>query len=263
MSKSTSSLVGGVVFVTGGASGIGKGTIFGFIASGVKNIAISDVDRTALEAWVAELSTQYENVDVLAIPTDVSSEPSVNAAIEATVKRFGRIDIAVNNAGVSGPRGEAFDISFQEWQSTININLNGVWLCQRAEIKQISKGLRYGRGVIVNVSSMYGVVGISSSMPATVYAASKHAVIGLTRTEANKYAQHGIRINAICPGYVDTALLKEATAAGHMEAEILATPMKRIGQVEEVVDCIIFLASSMSSFMSGSTLIVDGGYTSK
>lgn len=187
--------------------GIGKGTVLGFIASGVKKISITDIDQKALDGLAIELNGQYDDVDVLAIHMDVASESSVNSAVEETVKRFGRIDIAINNAGVSGPRGSTFETSFEEWQSTININLHGVWLCQRAEIKQMSqqeyyppasnnflsslrllmcelrsKGPRHGRGVIINVSSMYGVVGISSEAPATAYAASKHAVVGLTRT---------------------------------------------------------------------------------
>ncbi|KAM5342239.1 hypothetical protein ACJ41O_013205 [Fusarium nematophilum] len=111
------------------------------------------------------------------------------------------------------------------------------------------------------MASMYGTVGISSPQPATAYAASKHAVVGLTKTDASTFAEHGIRINAICPGYVETPLLRAATQAGNMDGEIAKTPMKRLGTVEEIVDCIVFLASPMSSFMTGSTMVVDGGYT--
>lgn len=125
--------------ITDPTIGIGKGTVLGFIASGVRKVSITDVDQTALDALAIDLNSQYGGLDVLAMHMDVASESSVNSAVGETVKRFGRIDIAINNAGVSGPRGATFETSFEEWQSTININLHGVWLCQRAEIKQMSQ----------------------------------------------------------------------------------------------------------------------------
>ncbi|KAM5357648.1 hypothetical protein ACJZ2D_016050 [Fusarium nematophilum] len=199
-----------------------------------------DVDRESLTKTVDDFKSRYNDVEVYQKVIDIASEGAVQAAADETMARFGRIDIAVNNAGISGPRGPATDINFMDWKAAIDVNLHGLWLCQRAEISQMLKqeavDSRRGRGTIVNMASMYGTVGISSPQPATAYAASKHAVVGLTKTDASTFAEHGIRINAICPGYVETPLLRAATQAGNMDGEIAKTPMKRLGTVEEIVD---------------------------
>ena len=167
-----------------------------------------------MEVTSSEISKIHGDVEVLKLEIDTSSEETVKTAISKVVEHYRRIDIAVNNAGVGGAHHRSHDIPLDEWQKVMSINLNGVWLCQKAEIQQMLKqdpldpAPRGNRGVIVNVASMYGVTGASPSTMATAYTASKHGVMGLTKADAIAYASEGIRINAICPGYVATPLLK-------------------------------------------------------
>lgn len=147
---------------------------------------------------------------------DTRKEDSVNSAIDQTVKKFGRIDIGINNAGIGGQPKQSIDVELADWENVMAVNLNGVFLCQKAQIRQMLKQEpldpppRGNRGVIVNVASMLGLTGASPNTPATAYSASKHGVIGLTKTDAMNYARQGIRINAMCPGYVNTPLLQNA-----------------------------------------------------
>lgn len=200
---------------------------------------------------------------------DTSKEDSVQSAIDQTVKTFGRIDIAVNNAGIGGKAKPTAEGDFADWQRVISVNLHGVWLCQRAQIRHMLQQEplvpppRGSRGVIVNVASMLGLVASSPTTPACEYTASKHGVVGLTRTDGVAYASQGIRINAICPGYIATPLLKSATARGVMAGEMAKVPQGRLGEMEEIADSIVYLSSPMSSFMTGATLAVDGGYTAQ
>lgn len=149
---------------------------------------------------------------------DVSKEESINSAVDQTVQRFSRLDIAVNNAGI-GVGGPTDQLSLEDWRKVMSVNLDGLWLCQRAQIRQMLRQEpldpppRGNRGVIVNVASMLGLVASSPETPAVAYTSSKHGVVGLTRTDATMYASRGIRVNAICPGYVATPLLKEATVS--------------------------------------------------
>lgn len=234
---------------------------------GVRQFALCDIRPDSLKTTTKELKSRYGNVDVLEIETDTSKEASVNNAVAETVKRFSRLDIAVNNAGVGGAGKPSHEQELEDWRRLMAINLDGVWLCQRAEIRQMLKQdyldpkPRGNRGVIVNVASMLGLVASVPSVAAVSYTSSKHGVMGMTKTDAIMYAPHGIRINAMCPGYIGTPLLKQATAAGIMADEVARVPQGRLGEIEEIADAISFLASPMSSFMCGIGLDVSGGYT--
>jgi len=259
------SLLKGTAFITGAASGIGQATAFAFAKNGIKKLALTDINRNALLATASAIKAQFPGVEIESMELDVCDEKAVEGCVAAAVKKFGRIDVGVNVAGIGGA-GKVTDESEEtDWAKVIDINLNGVWRSQRAQLRamleQENLGLREGRGSIINVASMYGLVAPPAYIPASPYTASKHGVVGLTKSDAITYAAHGIRINAICPGYVNTPLLKEATVAGAMDSEIAKTPMQRMADPEEIGDSIVFLASPMSSFMTGASLVVDGGYT--
>ncbi|KAI0010930.1 hypothetical protein F4779DRAFT_575190 [Xylariaceae sp. FL0662B] len=199
---------------------------------------------------------------------DVRDGRQIKAVLEKVVKKFGRLDIAVNNAGISGPSDNTHEVDEADYTNLIQINLNGVWMCQKEELaifmKQENKGIRYGRGVIVNMSSILGLFSPPKGMPFTAYTAAKHGVIGMTKSDAVQYGEHGIRINAICPGFTKTPLLNNILALGDQTpfaGEIQRCSLKRIGEVEEISDCIVFLASPMSSYVQGAFLVADGGFT--
>lgn len=262
-------LLKGVAFITGAGSGIGQYTAYAFAKHGITQLALCDIRPETLKETTAHLKTINENISVLEVEADVSNESDVQNAISKTLKTFGRIDIAVNNAGIGHAPKHTADVEFSEFQKVFSVNLNGVWLCQRAQIRQmltqdyLSPPPRGNRGVIINVASMLGHVGSSPGTPAAAYTSSKHAVVGLTKTDAVAYAPQGIKINAMCPGYVATPLLKGASDSGAMGAEVAKVPQQRLGEMEEIADSIVFLASPMSSFMTGASLIVDGGYTAQ
>ncbi|QKX63423.1 uncharacterized protein TRUGW13939_10593 [Talaromyces rugulosus] len=252
----------GSAYITGAGSGIGRAVAHAFVKNGVSQIALGDINEQTAQETADQLKSINKDVNAIAIQVDVANEDSVKASIETATAAFGRIDFAVNNAGINGPLGLASDVSFEDWKKTIDINLSGVWLCQRAEITQMllqePVSTRQYRGAIVNVSSMLGINGIWSETPPTAYSACKHGIVGLTKTDANTVASKGIRINAICPGFVSTPILKLALDMGYMDEQIAATPMKRVATPEEVADGIVFLVSPASSFMTGSALVMDG-----
>lgn len=164
-------------------TGIGKATAFSFAKHGVKKIAIGDINQKAIDATATELGRQYPELEILPMQLDVSSEQSIEDAVAATAKKFGGIDYAVNNAGIAGPLVRSAEHTLANWHQTMSVNLHGVWMSQRAEIRQMMKqelgdSYRTGRGVIVNMSSMYGIIGTSMNTPAVAYTTSKHAVVG-------------------------------------------------------------------------------------
>ncbi|CAK4031913.1 Hypothetical predicted protein [Lecanosticta acicola] len=261
------SLLRGTTLITGAGSGIGQHAAYAFANHGIRNFALCDINPTSLKQTTSQLKAAHKDVSVLELNVDTSKEDSVHSAIDSTVKSFSRIDVAVNNAGVGGSGRHTHEMELTDWQRVMSINLNGVWLCQRAQIRQMLKQEplipppRGNRGVIVNVASMLGLKGSSPEVPACEYTASKHGVVGLTRTDAAAYAKEGIRINAICPGYVATPLLKNSSSLAAMQAEIAKVPQQRLGDMEEIADSIVYMASPMASFMTGSAMTVDGGYT--
>ncbi|KAJ5316539.1 hypothetical protein PENANT_c019G10874 [Penicillium antarcticum] len=257
--------VKGTAFITGGASGIGKATALAFAKNGINALALVDVNLSLLESTLQEIQCQYPGVQAVTFQVNVADEASVNAAVQKTVEKFGSIDIGVNCAGISGNPTPTHEMSLAEWNKVIAINQTGLWLCQRALIRQMltqdSRGIREGRGVIVNVSSMFGVGGPPGPFGIPHYTAAKHAVVGVTKMDAKAYSPQGIRINAICPGFVNTPIIKEQIESGSMDSQFQMTPIGRPAQVEEISDVMLFLASNMSSYMCGAALVVDGGFT--
>jgi NAD(P)-dependent dehydrogenase (short-subunit alcohol dehydrogenase family) len=207
-------------------------------------------------------------VSVQAFELDVTNEKAVDDSIARTVKEFGRLDYAVNNAGIGGVIKTSDHVPKDDFEKVLSVNTTAVWLCQRAQVRQMLKqekltdSYRSCRGSIVNVASMYGLVAPPLNVPVTAYATSKHAVIGLTKSDALAFAHRGIRINAISPGYVLTPLIRETMGEGNMmETERMKVPVHRYSEMEEIGDCIAFLHSDAASYMVGATLVADGGYT--
>ncbi|EPE04495.1 short chain dehydrogenase reductase family oxidoreductase [Ophiostoma piceae UAMH 11346] len=262
-------LVKGTAFITGAASGIGRYTALAFARHGISNLALADVNLGALETSSNELQAQFPHVKVLILQLDVQNGDDVRAAVARTVSQFGRLDIAVNNAGIGGSGNPTHEVEEEEWRRIINIDLDGVWRCQKEEIcvmrNQDDLGPRDGRGRIINTASMYGIVA-GATLAQTAYSAAKHGVIGLTKGDGNTYGPENIRINAICPGYVATPLLLNNMSLdpdSPLNKDIARTPLRRLCTMEEIADSITFLASPMSSFMQGAALLVDGGFTTQ
>lgn len=242
------------VFITGGLSGIGYACAIAAAQEGA-HIVIADLKSSITEESMAAI----KNIDDTALfaECDVSNFSQVETAIKKTVSVFGRLDIALNNAGIAGEPNKTGDMSEEAWLKVIGINLNGVFNCMKHELAQMSL---QKTGVIVNMASILGKVGFATS---SHYVAAKHGVVGLTQAAALEYAAEGIRINAICPGFIDTPLLEKGGITNHPDIKqhiIDLHPMKRLGKSEEIASGFIFLASDESAFMTGTTLGMDGGY---
>lgn len=242
---------GKAAFVTGAGSGIGR-SIARLLAAEGARVAACDVD----EAGVKETAAQIEGGggEAIAFATDVTREDDVARAVERCVDAFGRIDCAVNNAGISGTPGAIQDVDFAAWQRTLDINLSGVFLCLKYELPRM---VAQGGGAIVNVASGAGLIAVPLMSP---YCASKHAVLGLTKTAAVENARTGVRVNAVCPGSTDTPMI-QATIAGNaaMEKMILRSmPGGRLGEPDEVAQAAVWLCSDRASFVSGESMLVDG-----
>lgn len=239
-----------VAIVTGGASGIGESSVRLFAAEGAKVVIADFSDRG--QAVSDELNK--EGFDTLFVKTDVTKEQDVISMVEQTVAKYGKLDILFANAGIAQD-GPADQLAFDSWQRTIDINLTGVFLCDKYAIKQM---LAQGNGgAIVNCGSIHSHVGKAG---VTAYASAKGGVKLLTQTLGTDYAAKGIRINAVCPGYIDTPLIKGRTEAITQHLVGLH-PMGRLGKPEEVAKAVLFLASDDASFITGTSLLVDGGYT--
>jgi NAD(P)-dependent dehydrogenase (short-subunit alcohol dehydrogenase family) len=246
-------LAGKVAVVTGGASGIGRACVNAFAAQGV-SVVVADRDTAAGQATLDGLPT---GSTAIFVPTDVTDADSVAAMVQAALDTFGGLDIAYNNAGVEAAGRAVADMTDQDWQHVIDVNLTGVWQCMRAELPAM---LARGGGSIVNTASALGQVALPLQ---SSYVASKHGVIGLTKAAALEYSSRGIRINAICPGVVQTAMIEEVAAAtpGFMADMYTRHPIGRIAAVDEIADGVLWLSSSASAFVTGSALSIDGGYS--
>lgn len=244
-----------VVLITGAASGIGRASALIFAREGAK-LMLSDVN----DAGGMETITLIEQGGGKAeyLHCDVAKSSDISALVDAAVSRFGGLHYAVNNAGISGtflnPITETEEATYD---AVMAINVKGVWLCMKAEIPAI---LQSGGGSIVNLASVAGLIGAPGG---AVYAASKHAVIGLTRSVALEYARHGLRVNAICPSYIETPMVTNLSDVDPKMAERTqkASPMKRLGQPNEVAEAIVWLCSEKASFINGTTMAIDGGLT--
>ncbi|KAL3429651.1 hypothetical protein BDV09DRAFT_180028 [Aspergillus tetrazonus] len=266
-SSNPPSQVTGTAFITGGASGIGRSIAHTYAQNGISALALADISLPALEATQAELLQSHPHLaDRIAIyRVNVTKEEEISAAVQCAAQRFGRIDISVHGAGITGTGAYTHELDLKEWQRVIDVNQTGVMLCDKWMVKQmlgqeLIPGYR-GRGIIVNISSIYGVVAPDGRLGVAPYAASKHAVIGLTKLDAKNYAKDGIRINAICPGFVDTPLTHRNLVEGVFSPEIENTVLKRPARPEEIADAVLFLTSRMGSYMCAGALVVDGGYT--
>ena len=247
----TSEFSGRVAFITGGASGLGRAAAQQLAAQGAL-VVIADVQPDLAESLVLELTDN--GAQAIAVACDVCDDRAVEVAVTATVARFGRLDIAINAAGIGGPEVKTAEYDPDEWNRVIDVNLNGVWRCMRHEIPAM---LATGGGAIVNVASVAGLIGFPRH-PA--YAASKHGVVGLTKTAALEYGRKGVRINALCPGFTLTPMVQQMIDAGLPQEELAArVPLGRLGTPDEVAAAALFLCSAASAFMSGHALAIDGG----
>ncbi len=244
-----------VALVTGAASGLGLATAKAFAESGA-SVAMADWNETAVRSAAETLAAQGHRT--LALHCDVSDDTQVEAMVEQTVSAFGRLDAAYNNAGVQNIVAETADASREDFDRVLSINLRGVWSCMKFELRQMRK---QGSGAIVNCSSIGGLVG---SPGRGSYQASKHGVLGLTKSAALEYAAQGIRINAVCPGLIHTPMAEQMMAAGQtdaLNAMLKNVPVGRFGRPEEIAEAVIWLCSSAASLVVGHALTVDGGYT--
>jgi NAD(P)-dependent dehydrogenase (short-subunit alcohol dehydrogenase family) len=241
-----------VVIVTRASAGIGRATALAFAREGA-NVVVADVDEERGEKVAAEVANL--GVDAIFVRTDVSDRSDVEHLVDRAVAHFGCLDYAVNNAGVEGAQAATHDCPISNWDRTIAVDLTGVFLCMRAEIPKM---LDLGGGAIVNVSSIAGLVGFAG-IPA--YTAAKHGVVGLTKSAALEYATQGIRVNAVCPGVIDTEMVGRFTADDpEATAQMLQLePVGRMGTPEEIADAIVWLCSDRASFVTGEAIAVDGG----
>lgn len=245
---------GRVAIVTGGSFGIGRATAVAFAMRGAK-VVVADcmVDKEN------ETLSLIKNAggDAMFIQCDVSDSFAVKDMIEKVIVRFGRIDYAFNNAGIEGLINNTHECTEANWDKTLSINLKGVWLCMKYEIQQM---LKVKKGVIINCASVAGLNGFAG-LPA--YTASKHGIVGLTKSAALEYAKQGIRINAVCPGVIHTPMIDRITGKDKEVEKIYIglEPVGRMGNPEEVAEAVVWLCSDAASFVTGIAMPVDGGFT--
>ena len=249
----TGELEGKVALVTGGTSGIGRDTAVLFAKAGAKVVVAG---RREPEGQETVKLVRAAGGDGLFVKSDVSKAAEVDSLIRQVVERFGRLDIAFNNAGIEGVWAPIVTQSEKDFDRTIDINLQGVWLCLKYEIRQMLK--QGSGGAIVNMASIAGFVG---SAGAAAYSASKHGVLGLTKAAALETARSGIRINAVCPGAIETSMAERLFGAPEVHKYVLGVhPLGRFGRPEEVAEAVVWMCSGRASFMTGQSLVLDGGF---
>ena len=246
-------MLGKVALVTGGSSGIGKATALAFAQRGAK-VVIASRGQAHGEAAVEEIKAR--GGDALWVQTDVSQAEQVEALVKRTIEAYGRLDYAFNNGGSGGMGGWITDIQEADWDATLDGYLKSVWLCMKFELIEM---LKQGNGAIVNTSSVDG----QRAFPwDPVYSAAKHGVLGLTKSAAMQYAEKGIRINAVCPGWIRTPpvedMIKRNPDSKH--GMLQHQPIGRLGEPEEVAEAVVWLCSEQASLIVGTALAVDGGY---
>ena len=248
---------GKVALVTGGSSGIGRATALAFAREGAKVVVADvDIDRGAKTVGLI----REKGGDAIFAKTDVTQKYDIEMLVKRTVDTYGRLDFAFNNAGIEGTQAPTADYLEEVWNRAIAVNLTGVWLCMKYEIPQM---LKQGGGVIINCASILGTVGFAN---ASAYVAAKHGVLGLTKTAAIEYATQGIRINAICPAFIETPMLERGGLTNDPQVyQMIAGlhPMKRLGTPEEIAGPVLWLCSDAASFVTGQALLVDGGYVAQ
>ena len=248
---------GKVALVTGAGSGIGRATSLAFVREGAR-VVVSDINSEGGEETVSMI--RHSGGEAAFIHANVTRADQVEAMVAKTVEAYGRLDAAFNNAGIATiNRVPIHEYPEDEWDRIVDIDLKGVWLCMKYEIPHM---LRQGSGAIVNTSSIAGLV----AMPGrSAYVASKHGVIGLTKTAALEYAKQGIRVNAVSPGYIRTPMVEPVIAANPaLEKQIVANqPIGRLGTPEEIAEAVLWLSSDAASFVTGHTMAVDGAYVAQ
>jgi NAD(P)-dependent dehydrogenase (short-subunit alcohol dehydrogenase family) len=243
-----------VAIVTGGSFGIGRATALAFAQKGAKVVVVDWKENDETINLIKK-----SGAEALFIQCDVSKSSDVKEMVEKTIATFGRLDYAFNNAGIEGNSGSIKDCSEENWDKTIGVNLKGVWLCMKHEIPQM---IKQSKGVIVNCSSVAGLVGFAG-LPA--YVASKHGVIGLTKTAALECAKLGIRVNAVCPGVIQTPMIDRLTGNDKKAIEQFTNlePVGRFGRAEEIANAVIWMCSDGASFVTGHAMAVDGGFVAQ
>ena len=243
---------GQVAVVTGAGAGIGRATALAFAAEGLK-VVVADRDVAGGEDTVAQIKAAGGSAIFLGC--DVTVEAQVKQLMEQTISTYGRLDYAFNNAGIEIEQGRLADGTLDEFDAIMGVNVKGVWLCMKYQLPLM---LAQGGGAIVNTAS---VAGLGAAPKMSIYSASKHAVIGLTKSAAIEYAKKHIRVNAVCPGVIDTDMFRRAYEADPRKAEFAAAmhPVGRIGKVEEVASAVLYLCSDGAAFTTGHALAVDGG----
>ena len=243
---------GQVALVTGAGAGIGQATALAFAGEGLK-VVVADRDVAGGEDTVAQIKAAGGSAIFLGC--DVTVEAQVKQLMEQTISTYGRLDYAFNNAGIEIEQGRLADGTLDEFDAIMGVNVKGVWLCMKYQLPLM---LAQGGGAIVNTAS---VAGLGAAPKMSIYSASKHAVIGLTKSAAIEYAKKRIRVNAVCPAVIDTAMFRRAYEADPRKAEFAAAmhPVGRIGKVEEVASAVLYLCSDGAAFTTGHALAVDGG----
>jgi NAD(P)-dependent dehydrogenase (short-subunit alcohol dehydrogenase family) len=250
------SLDGKVALVTGGSSGIGRATALAFAACGAA-VVVADVGDGGGTVVAEELHAAGHKARF--VHADVSNPEEVARLVATTISEFGALDIAFNNAGIEGTTQPLHECTIDDWTRTIEVDLTGVFLCMREQLRVM---LEHGGGSIINNSSVAGLVGFEGAAP---YVSAKHGIIGLTRTAALEYATKGIRVNAVCPGVIDTPMVRRAA---HGDAEmrkrfVQMEPVQRLGTPAEVANLVVWLASDASTFVTGQAIAVDGGLVAR
>lgn len=248
-------LQGKSALITGGGGGIGRATALAFAREGARVSVADAVEQTAQETVTL---VNQAGGQAMSLTGDVTDGAQVRAMIAAVISAYGRLDCAFNNAGIAGFQVDAAGKRTHEWADEsfdrmIAVNLRGVWLCMKHEIPQM---LKQGGGVIVNTGSIAGLVGLPSS---SAYVAAKHGVLGLTKTAANEYALDNIRVNAVCPGYIETKMTED-TMRRRGEQILSLVPFRRMGKPEEIAEMVLWLCTDRASYVSGACYNVDGGY---
>ncbi|GAA1489851.1 glucose 1-dehydrogenase [Brachybacterium sacelli] len=247
---------GKTAFVTGGSAGMGAATVRAFADAGAA-VAIVDLDGDAAEQFAAQLNDEGHRA--LAIACDVSDEGQVAAAVDAAVEAFGSLDMAFNNAGIMLPPIDSADETEDAFDKIVDVNLRGVWGSMKHELKQMRE---QGSGAIVNCSSLGGLVGGDGR---SSYHATKHGVLGATKSVALQYGQRGVRVNAVCPGTIATPMVERMTSGGELDPDgaLAAIPMGRLGRPEEIAAAVLWLCSDAASYVTGVALPVDGAHTAQ